>query len=298
MSHVGGGQDKPNARRRQGGERIHTQNASMRHRTPHDDQVESSGWSQVIGERGLATNERWILGALHGRANQRGDEGLHHGTLDAPFDGLPEQVEDSLSEVVRLERFRDESVGSAFVGSAPGFLFCVGRKNHHWELAGRRVRPDLVEYLPAIHAGEADVKDYEIGSLRVNGLQAAGTVLTGEDLEVAGPQANLDQPADDGGIFYDKDSMTHLFCLSGKPVLMLSARPRTELRAPYPPTREVPGHRQMLDEVFELAKGANFIDSITKRLVSPHHRVARVPIGTGLGVEPVDRPGFPGYFFQ
>jgi hypothetical protein len=54
------------------------------------------------------------------------------------------------------------------------------------------MRPNLIEDLPAIHTGEADVENHQVGRLAVYCLQPAGSVLTGNDLEVTCSEAHLD----------------------------------------------------------------------------------------------------------
>ncbi|HEY7565681.1 MAG TPA: hypothetical protein VIA81_12210, partial [Acidimicrobiia bacterium] len=113
-------------------------------------------------------------------------------------------------KVVGLEWLRDERVRPAFVCPTPRFLFGVGGEHHYWKLAGRRLRADVVEDLPSVHSGEADVKDDQIGRFCRDGLKAAGPIFPGDDFDVSGSKANLDKPPDNSGILNYQDAVTHV----------------------------------------------------------------------------------------
>jgi hypothetical protein len=115
-----------------------------------------------------------------------------------------------------LERLGDKSVSAAFVRSTSGFFLGVGGKDDNGKLAGGGLRADGVKNLPAIHAGESDIEHDQVGRFGGHGFEPSGAILTGDDLDVACSQANLDKAANDRRIFNNQDSVTHfLQCLSG-----------------------------------------------------------------------------------
>src|SRR5690554_2862727 len=126
-----------------------------------------------------------------------------------PFRSL-EKAEDRRPEVVGLERLGHESVRSAFVGPAPGFLLGVGGEDHHRDVLGGVVPANPVENLPAIHSGEADVEHDEVGRLGTDRVKPALTVVPRDDLEIGGPEADLDQPPNHSGILDYQDPCAHL----------------------------------------------------------------------------------------
>ena len=120
------------------------------------------------------------------------------------------------AEVVRLERLGDESVSATLVGPTARLFLGVGRQDDNRKLASGGLRANGVEYLPSVHAGKTDIEHDQIGRFRGYGLEPSGTILTGDDLDIACPKANLDKAADDCRIFNNQDSVTHfLQCLSG-----------------------------------------------------------------------------------
>jgi hypothetical protein len=86
----------------------------------------------------------------------------------------------------------------------------VGRKNHDRELAGRRLRADVIKHLPAVHSWESDVQHHQVGRFGRNRFEAAWTILPGDDFDVSGSEANLDKPPDYSGILNYQDAMTHV----------------------------------------------------------------------------------------
>jgi hypothetical protein len=91
-----------------------------------------------------------------------------------------------------LERFGDESVGAALVGTASGFFLGVGGQDYDRKLASGGLRADRVEHLPSVHAGESDIEHDQVGRFGGHGFEPSGAILTGDDLDIACPQANLD----------------------------------------------------------------------------------------------------------
>ena len=56
-----------------------------------------------------------------------------------------QQVQNLLPEVVRLERFSDEGVGTTLVGPSAGFLLCVRGEDQHGEVFGAAIRAKTIE---------------------------------------------------------------------------------------------------------------------------------------------------------
>ena len=154
-------------------------------------------------------------------------------------DELANEVENGFAEVVGLERFGDEGVRPPFIGAPPGLFLRVGREYYDGQLPGRSLGSDVIEDLPAIHSGETDVEDHQIGGFRGDGLETAGPVFSSDDLNVPGPEAYLDQAPDDGGIFHYQNSVTHCFHCLGVRLAKLSAGRRLGLRIPLADAHEV-----------------------------------------------------------
>src|SRR5690606_26083844 len=120
------------------------------------------------------------------------------------------KAEDRRPDAVGLERLCHESLSSAFVGPAPGFLPGVGGEAPHRDVLGGGVAANRVENLPAIRSGEADVEYDEVGRLGTDRVKPALPVVPRDDLEIGGPEADLDQPPNHSGILDYQDPCAHL----------------------------------------------------------------------------------------
>ena len=98
-----------------------------------------------------------------------------------------EQRQNSGSEVVWLERLRDEGVRASFVCLTPRLLLGMSGEDHHRDVGSCLVGPNLVEDLPTVHTGQPDVKDDQVGSLLADGLKPARAIVTRDYLEVGRP---------------------------------------------------------------------------------------------------------------
>jgi hypothetical protein len=91
-----------------------------------------------------------------------------------------------------LERLGDEGISATLVSSTSGLFLGVGGQDDNRKLAGGGLRANGVENLPTIHAGQSDVEHDQVGRFGSYGFEPARAILTSDDLNISGPQANLD----------------------------------------------------------------------------------------------------------
>jgi len=114
-----------------------------------------------------------------------------------------QETQDFLAKVRRLEWLRDECVRATLVCSSPRLFFGVSCEDQNRQLSQVRIAPDLIQDLPSIHDRESNVQHDEIGMLGANSLEAAGTVLSHDEIQAGRAQAHFDETPNDAGIFYN-----------------------------------------------------------------------------------------------
>ncbi len=149
---------------------VHRTDPGVGERGAHDREVEGAGRQEIVDVGGRTGDECRILPPLYGRADKRRDLcGGHGPEVTEPARSL-EEAEDRGAEVVGLEGLGNEGVCAALIGPAPGFLLSVSGEHHDRDAFGGVVPPDAVEDFPAVHPGESDVEDHEVGRLGADGV--------------------------------------------------------------------------------------------------------------------------------
>jgi hypothetical protein len=124
-----------------------------------------------------------------------------------------QQVENLLPEVVRLERFGDEGVGTTLVGPTAGFLLCVSGENQHGEVFGAAIRAKTIEDFPSVHLWKTDVENEQVG-LAVDGrFQTLRSIFPHDHLERCRSKTYFDESTDHRRVFNDQHSLCHNFLL-------------------------------------------------------------------------------------
>jgi hypothetical protein len=88
-----------------------------------------------------------------------------------------EHAADNLEHFIGLSRFRQDIRKTRGPRERPGFTFAIGRGiEKHGDVARRRVETRPLDELVPVHHWHEDIRDHQIGTLRLNDGQAVAAV--------------------------------------------------------------------------------------------------------------------------